>query len=438
MAHQANIIPWEALSSNLKFAVHSQDHNGQTDLFTQNKPGQGEQIMDFAKVFAHMVGSASDSERAKYPAIYEAAAPEEEVIHSKVASKIEPTVRRYRSTNPRLSGRRLCRPECGRTSYCTCQLSPEERSMSFWLSEIPCHCTMFNCCCDSLGHTDAVELTKTLLIHGEMDTLLRISAHPHVNLALLWDYPWICSDEFGWDELVRCALLSYICLNVFFLKSETHNTTSRAEYLENEKLRPTIGNGELDYRKARSFETMVSRCTGMSHFDVHTYPHRAFFGVEPKIPSARKSHGEYSDHLWKLSPYILYNPTEEYKPLRSDIPIVFNYIRQKGLPPELILQVLELAAYVPRRKLIVAEDPLHAENAQELQIYLADCWNLLVRCDILAKAQHKRINWIYEVTHCIRECWSIEDPKATRKLRWSERPHTDPEWLSVTGWYEFS
>ena len=49
-----------------------------------------------------------------------------------------------------------------------------------------------------------------------MGTLLKITAHPDVRLELKWDVPWSCGAFFGLSRLMRCALTSYIFLNVVY------------------------------------------------------------------------------------------------------------------------------------------------------------------------------------------------------------------------------
>jgi hypothetical protein len=95
------------------------------------------------------------------------------------------------------------------------------------------------------------------------------------------------------------------------------------------------------------------------------------------------------------------NGMKIYLPTLSDIPVVVNYLGVKGLPPELALTILEFAEYVPYGRLDIADDPLHSDNEMELRRYLSYCWQLLVRCDMLAKASGKVISWINEVKEVI-------------------------------------
>jgi hypothetical protein len=111
--------------------------------------------------------------------------------------------------------------------------------------------------------------------------------------------------------------------------------------------------------------------------------------------------------------------------LQSDIPLVIDYLRKTRLPTELILYVLELAEYVPRRRLVVPDDPLHVQNGIELRKYLNYCWQLLVRCDVLAKACGKPFIWEYHVNECIMLLWGVQYPKMAERVDIEEREEID-------------
>jgi hypothetical protein len=84
---------------------------------------------------------------------------------------------------------------------------------------------------------------------------------------------------------------------------------------------------------------------------------------------------------------------------------VDSYLHQKGLPTELILEVLSLTDYSWKRRTPIADDPLHPDNSHELRKYLNYCWKLLMRCDLLAKETGNCIDWETEVTDCIWDLW---------------------------------
>lgn len=90
-----------------------------------------------------------------------------------------------------------------------------------------------------------------------------------------------------------------------------------------------------------------------------------------------------------------------YLPLPSDIPRVQQMLFQKRLPSELVLDIMAMAHYSPKRRLIVQDDPLHPDNRDELVRYLDECWQLLVRCDMMAKVVGLKNPWRESVPRCV-------------------------------------
>ncbi|OBT39618.1 hypothetical protein VE00_09763 [Pseudogymnoascus sp. WSF 3629] len=216
--------------------------------------------------------------------------------------------------------------------------------------------------------------------------------------------------------------MSYICLNISFLKPETYDATARTAYLQKEHRDPPTQPEDLDYRKAKGYKRMLKRCTARAAYGVHLYPHQEFFGVSPD--------GSVNQN-WRDGSFTMPIPEahnlHEYMPLRSDIPVVTRYLQEKGLPLELALEVLDHAEYIPRRRLPVADDPLHPENAEELRKYLRYCWRLLIWCNLLAEGTGKKINWIYEITQCIFDLRGAYELKTTMIRSYG----MDPEYLQL-------
>jgi hypothetical protein len=291
----------------------------------------------------------------------------------------------------------------------------DDRRMKVWLNYIGCEC-----CFGGGGpiarHMETVELFKALLLHNQMDALLRIAAHSDSHLDQMWIVSccWDHEGE-GWVELVRRTLMVYICLNVFYLMPETYSPSLRKAHLQS-NVRPgqqVQREEEVDYRQTLSYQTMLLRCTGGYRHDTETFPHREFFGVKRGM--------NYTEH--QTRPYIGTVPVERlkdpkmcinnYLPTRDDIPCVLNYLGQKAMPLELSFTILEFAEYVPQRMLTVEGDPLNAENSQMLRKYLNFCWDLLVRSDMLVKACGKTIGWTSEITECICTLWGQGFPRLT-------------------------
>ena len=77
-----------------------------------------------------------------------------------------------------------------------------------------------------------------------------------------------------------------------------------------------------------------------------------------------------------------------------DIYDVEKTLKGRSLPTELVWQVLELTEYdTPKSRLRVAHHPFHPDNREELQRYLKYCWQILVQCNMMAKAQQMEIDW---------------------------------------------
>jgi hypothetical protein len=266
--------------------------------------------------------------------------------------------------------------------------------------------------------TDLGELTKTLLLYGEMEALLRIAAHPEVDFDCNWALPYFCGGiTSGIGDTMRCALTSYVFFNVVYLHPEIWDPEAKQKCVAEKRTQGmVVKEEEVDYRKMVSWEKLVSRCTGWRRYDVHTYPHRLFFGVSEDDYDGRNWHKfpgwgrEYRKHPSLQTEKERTATRETYLPVFEDIEIVLFYLRCKGLPTEIGLQILAHASFKPERRLPVAKDPLNPANREELMKYLSWCWKVLIWCDVLMTASGRKISWVYEVTDVIRELWGFEGP----------------------------
>lgn len=177
--------------------------------------------------------------------------------------------------------------------------------------------------------------------------------------------------------ICKMAMLPYMCLNVIYCFPETWDPASGRT-------------DERDYRQMRMYQYMLKTCTmsGVTA-DVATHPHRQFFGI-----------ADYQFHrtlefCGKLSfkDFLNSDNMTETKAVRSDIPRVQQILHSKGLPMELVLDIMEMAEYAPVGRLQVPHDPFHRDNRGELAKYLKYCWELLVRCDMMAGALGMEIPW---------------------------------------------
>ncbi|CAI6332587.1 unnamed protein product [Periconia digitata] len=410
MAHQAHAIPWHTLADHLKFTPNNSRYLDITNLYPRCKPDQGKQLQHFARVFASVLTEYSVVERRKYAAEYTAPEDSEVIISDTTAKNIEKVMREYTKAKIKQD------PDAEKDP-----LRPRKRTIEPWIDS-----STYNDChpCDSLLETD--ELLRTLILYGEMDTVFRIACHPQVRLTKMWRQ----GNRFAFDiegyglcELKETALLAYICLNVFHLKPELYDPIMRARMLsrkatQNESM---VSPEMYDYRRTAAYQRMLVYCTGIGysypHYGAHKIPHREFFGVP---------HGMYINRTQWRTPCptdpVIYgrahlnaltnkNFPHQYVPGKSDIPVVIALFRKCGLPPEIALQILDLAEYIPRGRLYIRDDPLHLDNAEELKKYLGYCWKLLVRIDMTLKANGQWLDWESEVADAVYKLFGQAYPK---------------------------
>lgn len=217
----------------------------------------------------------------------------------------------------------------------------------------------------------------------------------------------------GWDTLCKTALLPYIGLNVIYCFPETWDPASG-------KTR------EKDYRQMRIYQYMLKHCTlSGTTSEVAMYPHRQFFGIADgqfrlvgnqfRLPSLSLV---YPYGLVPYEEFLNCDRVTENKPAPSDVPQVQQILRSKGLPMELVLNIMALAEYAPRGRLQVLHDPFHLLNRDELAKYLKFCWEVLVRCDMMAGALGMVIPWrelvsdtLVQLFSCGPRRWYIRDPR---------------------------
>lgn len=165
--------------------------------------------------------------------------------------------------------------------------------------------------------------------------------------------------------------------------------------------------------------------------EVATYPHRRFFGIEDDQfrgsdyfcikdqghwlrlgPHANKYGYVHGKHVYGKVPFhdflTLECPTT-HEPAVLDIDQVRSILCSKGLPIELAFDVMEFADYTPKWRLNVPHDPFHPSNREELDRYLKYCWQLVVRCDVVAKGLSMKIYWEDLVTDCISQLWEARE-----------------------------
>ncbi|KAJ4290405.1 hypothetical protein N0V90_010621 [Kalmusia sp. IMI 367209] len=417
MAHQVHSIPWQTLADNLKYMHMSPHNNGSTNLYLRkNRQGQAKQLQHFVRGFSRAVAAYSIIERKKYNA--EPTPPEQDeiLISDDTMKKMSRTVRQYKTDSVRFSAGSHELDEV---------LTWNERTAKDFIAETSACEGDMHC-----GLRDVCELSKTLLLYGEMNTLLRLAIHPGIRFWKLWDEDQYANGwGFGLHKLLGTALQAYICLNVLFLKPELYDPESRETFIKRENVarRSTHKPEQYDYKLTAAYQRMLLNCTGIPYgvarFDVHTHPHREFFGIPRGM--FRFEYSYYA--FWRdrnLGIQTVADLAEDkfrgvHVAGQSDVGAVLSMLGQKGLPAELALQIMDLAEYVSVGRTTVRQDPLHVANAEELKKYLSYCWKLLVRIDMLVRANGCCLDWEAEVTDVLYALFGMESPKVSEIIEFT-------------------
>lgn len=213
--------------------------------------------------------------------------------------------------------------------------------------------------------------------------------------------------------------MAYICLNTIHCFPELWDNVSGKATKE-------------DYRHSRIYQFMVRNLTSQWR-SILVYPHRFFFGItehqaelqpknefmvrreewRPHFPWRRfdrgnpslKLEGRYVYGTLPFDEFIDLEWHDDYLPGPFDVDIVRHVLCLKGLPVELALEIMAFADYTPKQRLKVLRDPFHPSNREELNQYLKYCWQLLVRCDVVAKEVGKKIDWEQAVARCMNTLW---------------------------------
>lgn len=393
MAHQAHSIPWQTLADNLKFMHCNPRNHGITNMYLRKRVNQDKELQYFANGFARALTDYATVERMKYKLFPIPPEPDERVISEAAVRNMAATVSGYKrgetgesdsSVEPKTA---LSEYECTPRRFIS-DTYPCEGDMNHLLSE----------CC---------EQTKTMLMYGEMDALFRLAAHTDVRFHRLWDGDiYANSAGFGLKMLMDVMLQAYLCLNVFLMKPELWDSTSRVTFLkaEEDAHRTTFSHEVYDYRLTAAYQRMLVCCTGIPYgayyHETHTYPHREFFGVPRGL--FRHSDPYQGQKIGKPGTGRVADLAERdfrnsHLASKADVETALTILRRKGMSTELALQVLHWAQYRPMGRLWRRDDPLHVENAHELKKYLSFCWKILVRIDMLVRECGKKLDWESEV-----------------------------------------
>jgi hypothetical protein len=213
--------------------------------------------------------------------------------------------------------------------------------------------------------------------------------------------------------IYKMALDAYICLNLLYCFPGLWDSNHERE---------------TDYRSTGVYQYMLRSCTwtGVAS-DIPAHPHRRFFGIADKQFYVRhrikdklrwaaftkdSDYGEKFPYgLMAIDELLRCEEEVDRRASLQEVHQVEWMLCQKSLPLELVKDIMDMAEYIPQRRLKVPHDPLHIENRDELTKYLTYCWILLVRCNMMALAVGIDIDWKREVTGSIIKLWGCECPR---------------------------
>ncbi|RBR08228.1 hypothetical protein FVER53590_05600 [Fusarium verticillioides] len=113
-----------------------------------------------------------------------------------------------------------------------------------------------------------LDVVKTLVLHGEMDAVLRSCAYEGSRLSDWWqETECDCMPQvLGWDRICKYAIKMYIILNLLHFFPESWDRD---------------GVPVDDYRNIKAYQLAIRSCTKTRSLgDVAMYPHWDFFGIK--------------------------------------------------------------------------------------------------------------------------------------------------------------
>ncbi|OOQ91070.1 hypothetical protein PEBR_02372 [Penicillium brasilianum] len=408
MAHQPHKIPWDLIASLLRWSDGTSSDYVRNSKSLPSCPFRTprRKLSEFSRIVSDLLEEAVASARAKYPARYDPPAEDEVLLDDRIIRKIEDDVIQWRES-----------PDAIETGVDKSPPIPREmRLTSAFLHDLREHdCGKFTEV-NGKGFFN-LEIIKLLIIHGEMEPVLRACAHENAAIGK-WERAG--TYDAGWDMLHRHALSAYLSLNIIYCLPEFWDPAAG-------------GKPKKDYRDTRTYQAMLRDCTAPSTTsEVVTYPHRNFFDIAPDLfPTFEASvadkerwrnkldfcsqRGTIKKKHYGMLPFddfiTLEIPRPQYIPDTSDVTIVQGILLQY-LPFELVLLVMEGARYKAKRSLTIPHDPLHPLNRKALDEYLEHCWQILVRCRMMDKEiDPYGSKWYSNISYAMRRLWEFREPQ---------------------------
>ncbi|KAJ0307268.1 hypothetical protein Brms1b_010007 [Colletotrichum noveboracense] len=367
MADELPDLPWADLAARFNFTHANPKASDYKDLFPRLEPEPTlvPGINDFIRVFTEAIAEHSARERSKYATEYTSPPHDEILVDDETVREISPLFGRLPEYEHLINN-----PSCRHHSDppCKCLVPYSERRADGLLRPWKVnHCYEFEEV-NGAGWK-SWQFLLTLLIHGKMEPLLRLAANPDNDFDI-----WSTADEGSARHMYENATLVFICLQILRQHPETWT--------------------RCDYRLTKMYQRMISQATGGDAYSQLPYFSHLYFLGLPERPGG-------------LAPYTRIPQRDvfdvEYMPHDSDILPVEEMLKKRGLPTELVAEVMDLANYRPRRRLKVAHNPFHRDNWEELDKYLAECWAVMVRGNVFAKAFGCEMDWCNELVKAFKQ-----------------------------------
>ncbi|XEU97241.1 hypothetical protein FSHL1_002527 [Fusarium sambucinum] len=463
MTHQAERLPWQTLASVFDLKPTNPCQHDALNLHPRDEPETAQKLSKFLDAFFKSASFDARREREKYPEKYDPLdagiflrsmtgeeqdesvrmqydnPPENQVILTdKLVDKITPTVRRWYpkdkdgSVSAKFEQGLLC-PHVNDSDKCECVLPLKERQLAAFQGDYyPSDCFQF------FAHNseayDNLKFVKTLILLGEMDPILQVCSSDECYLHKWWDVAACCCEDadLGWNMVCKYAIMMYLNLNILYCFPETWKTDD--------------GSPIDDYRNLASYQRAIRLCTISTGCEIATYPHRDVFGIQdgqfrlwPRpydisrwmhtlkvddsyVSRMRERNPEWNIDSEPINPYaykldfypyglmtygefLNFEKLVSYQPHPKDVPHVRWMLDQTGLPTELADDIFSRAEYIPTRSLPVDGKPLDPENKAELDRYLEECWQLIVRCFMLGfELEDEDVDFERDIRRLFKTC----------------------------------
>lgn len=124
---------------------------------------------------------------------------------------------------------------------------------------------------------------------------------------------------------------------------------AKREFIEDKmKMGSVYKEEEVDYRRSFAWGKVISRCTRHRQYDVHTFPHRLFFGVRKQAYDGNKWHQSGCGRWYRnavIPGKVEIGEEDKFMPISEDVEIVVFYLRIKGLPTGLGLTIIDFCGF---------------------------------------------------------------------------------------------